>query len=432
MIEPDAGPDGRLRSSSRHEDAIQDGRRLQVGRPAQGSASFALRRRRPALAAGMLLAAVALVGLVGAVGGDEATPRSQSAADAVGGVGGPAAATVSPATGWTSDSIPAVPLPASRPTSTAAPRSTISHPLSRGSAGSDVKALQQRLSELSFRPGPADGQFGDLTRMAVWAYQKLVMGVPYDEPDGIVTPAMWLALQEPLPVRARRPRAGVHTEVYLPQQVLVVFDGDTPTFISHISSGQLVPPGDDFTKGQEWCAEVTIDPGEFGNADGTQPIQQGVCGNAWTPGGAFHVDRKIAGRRQSRLGGLLNPVYFNYGIAVHGASNVPLQPASHGCIRIPNAISREFYDLVDLKQDVLVWDGVKEPEAYGAQSGIWDWADPAYTTTTTPASTTTSTLRPTPATTMSRTPRVTTPTASTPSTTTTTSTVAVASTVPVG
>lgn len=428
MIESDAGPARRLRRSNACEADIQDDGTWQVGRPAQGGVSCALRRRRPALAAGMLLAAVALVGLIGGVGADEARPSSQSAAAAVGGGGSPVAATASPATGWTSDSIPAVPLPASGSTSTAAPRSTIDHPLSRGSAGSDVKALQQRLFELSFQPGPADGQFGDLTRMAVWAYQKLVMGVPYDKPDGIVTPAMWLALQDPLPVRARRPRAGVHTEVYLPQQVLVVFDGDTPTFISHISSGQLAPPGDDFTKGQEWCAEVTIDPGEFGNTDGTQPIQQGVCGNAWTPGGAFHVDRKIAGRRQSRLGGLLNPVYFNYGIAVHGASNVPLQPASHGCIRIPNAISRDFYDLVDLKQDVLVWDGVKEPEAYGAQSGIWDWADPAYTTTTSPASTTTSTVRPTPATTLSRTPPVTSP----PAPTTTTSTVSVAPTVPVG
>ena len=86
--------------------------------------------------------------------------------------------------------------------------------------------------------------------MAVWAYQKLVMGVGFKDPDGIVTPEMWLALQDPLPVHARRPEAGRHTEIYLPQQVLVVFDGDTPVFISHISSGELEEPGDDFTQGQ--------------------------------------------------------------------------------------------------------------------------------------------------------------------------------------
>ena len=57
-------------------------------------------------------------------------------------------------------------------------------------AGDEVQAPQQRLSDLGFQPGPIDGQFGDLTRMAVWAYQKLVMGVPYDQPNGTVTPDM--------------------------------------------------------------------------------------------------------------------------------------------------------------------------------------------------------------------------------------------------
>ena len=74
-----------------------------------------------------------------------------------------------------------------------------------------------------------------------------------------------------------------------------------------------------------------------------------------------------------------NPVYFNYGIAVHGAFQVPQDPASHGCIRIDNSFSEHFQSIVAIGEPVFVWDGVEEPEVYGAQSGLWDWADPNYT-----------------------------------------------------
>ena len=126
-----------------------------------------------------------------------------------------------------------------------------------------------------------------------------------------------------------------------------------------------------------------------GTTTGTEPIKKGVCGNSWTPGGVYEFYRKVEGNRESRLGGMLNPVYFNYGIAVHGAYNVPLEPASHGCIRMPNLISPTFFNLVNIGEQVFVWDGVEEPEDYGAQSGLWDWADPNYTTTTTSTTTTT-------------------------------------------
>ena len=43
---------------------------------------------------------------------------------------------------------------------------------------------------------------------------------------------------------------------------------------------------------------------------------------------------------------MMNPVYFNYGIAVHGADNVPLEPASHGCVRLNQTIAKFFPDLV--------------------------------------------------------------------------------------
>lgn len=335
-----------------------------------GGSDRRIPKAAPVLAALALLGTVGIVGVVGSLGRDDAQAGSSTVQQSA-----PMLTTTTT-------------LP---PTTTTIPKSTLSQPLSKGMAGPEVQRLQERLQALGFQPGPIDGSYGDLTRMAVWAYQKLVMGVPFKEPDGVVTPDMWLALQDPLNVHARRPAAGKHTEIYLPQQAIVVFDGDVPVFISHMASGELAPPGDDFNKGMEWCEEVTIDPGEGGN-DTAEPIKKGVCGNAWTPGGEYEFYRKHEGKRESRLGGMLNPVYFNNGIAVHGGYSVPLTPASHGCIRIPNAISQTFFDLVSKGEKVYVFDGVKEPEEYGAQSGLWDWTDPNYTTTT--SSTTSTTAAP--------------------------------------
>ena len=118
---------------------------------------------------------------------------------------------------------------------------------------------------------------------------------------------------------------------------------------------------------------------------------------------------------------MLNPVYFNYGIAIHGAYTVPLHPASHGCIRIPNTISPTFFNLVDRGEQVFVFDDIKEPEQYGSPSGFFDRNDPNYTTTT--SSTTTTTVPPTsaaPATTAKPVPPTSPPPVVTPSATTTT------------
>jgi Putative peptidoglycan binding domain/L,D-transpeptidase catalytic domain len=357
-----------------------------------------------------IVAAVALLGLVGVVGAIGVATRDDASADAPS--TGVAASTAAGASSTT------VTTTRPAPTTSTVPKTRIAGPLKRGMSGPEVRALQQRLTKLKFQPGPIDGQFGSLTQMAVWAYQKLVMGVPFDQPDGVVTPDMWLALQDPLRVHARRPQAGKHTEVYLPKQVLVVFNGDTPLFISHMSSGELAdPPGNDFNKGKDWCSEVTIDPGEQGNEKGTEPIKTGVCGNAWTPAGVYHFNRKYEGKRESRLGGMQNPVYFNYGIAIHGAYQIPLHPASHGCIRIPNLISPTFFNLVNKGEQVFVFDDVKEPEEYGSPPGFFDRRDPNYTTTTTttvpPVTAAPTTAKPAP-------PPVKTPPATTTTSTTTT------------
>lgn len=139
----------------------------------------------------------------------------------------------------------------------------------------------------------------------------------------------------------------------------------------------------------QWCEEVTISPGEYGNEDGTEPVNVGRCGISNTPGGVFTYHREVEGRRESALGGMLNPVYSNYGIAVHGASNVPSGAASHGCVRIPNDLSGRYQSLVAIGERVFVWDGIEEPEVYGEQLPTfdWEWEEYAATTTTMPPST---------------------------------------------
>jgi lipoprotein-anchoring transpeptidase ErfK/SrfK len=63
-----------------------------------------------------------------------------------------------------------------------------------------------------------------------------------------------------------------------------------------------------------------------------------ATGPAVTWDGRFRVNREMGnGWRQSDLGLLWRPKYFNAGIAVHGSTSIPGYPASHGCVRVSTA-----------------------------------------------------------------------------------------------
>ena len=257
-------------------------------------------------------------------------------------------------------------------TSTTLPKVPLDRRLKEGVKGDDVLRLQQRLAALKFDPGPLDGEFGQATKQAVWAFEKLVLKTPRKQATGVVTPEMWDLMQSNVEVKPRRDAdSPSHVEIYLPEQVMVVFKGSEVMLITHISSGSNEP----------WCEEVVIDPGEEGNNTMKQ-IKVGVCGEAVTPPGIFYFYNRKQGNRESRLGSMYNPVYFNFGIAVHGAILVPLEPASHGCVRIPMSIARYFPALVAYGDRVYVFDGIKEPEEYGSPPPPFDKPDPNYTTTT--------------------------------------------------
>ena len=48
------------------------------------------------------------------------------------------------------------------------------------------------------------------------------------------------------------------------------------------------------------------------------------------------------------LGQMYNPLFFiSTAYAIHGDTYVPLQPVSHGCVRIPMDIAAFFHTLVN-------------------------------------------------------------------------------------
>jgi hypothetical protein len=331
----------------------------------------------PAMAAVSVLLVVVAVAVSG--GGDE-TPAQAAFSSSV-----PVEASLVESTLTVPSSI----VPPVAIDTTAVAKTALDRTLVPGLLGDDVVALQRRLTELGFVPGVDDGFFGDQTRQAVWAFEKLILGTPRSEATGKVTNEMWQTMQDGIVIGPRRPGAGTHMEIYLPEQVAAVFTDDKPTLVMHISSGT----------GEEWCETVSLDTDAEGNKLEV-PEEKAVCGVSKTPGGVFRFKRQVIGDRVGALGRMFNPVYFNYGIAVHGAKQVPLEPASHGCIRIHQTISDTFQSYINLRDYVYVWgeDG-KQPENYSRKemTPVFNYPDPDATTTTsttTTVKTTTTTAKP--------------------------------------
>ncbi len=179
--------------------------------------------------------------------------------------------------------------------------SAVTHPTVRaGSRGAQVLALQRRLSSLGYWLGVADGQFGDLTRQAVMAIQKVV-GLSR---DGICGPATWSRVDAGTRPRARSARGHV-AEVSKATQTLLIVDSGVVKRIYNASTGS-----------------------------NQRYLQGGTWHIAATPSGSFKVFRRVNAWDSGPLGSLYRPQYFSGGIAVHGFTSVPSTPASHGCCRV--------------------------------------------------------------------------------------------------
>ncbi len=220
----------------------------------------------------------------------------------------------------------AVPAAAAAAPSAPAARTGVAAAGSRLQAGlsdSAVRTLQRRLAALKYYPGPIDGLLGPDTLEAMWAFQQ-VQGLPGED---YVSSRMERALAHPRAPRVLDRRAGANRiEVNLHTEVLVLYHNNHIELISHVSSGG----------GYYYC---TV----------------GGCAFAITPTGNFSTVVFMPGWVTVPLGEMYNPVFFiGTAFAIHGDTDVPLEPVSHGCVRIPMDIAAFFHNLVKVPGEPVI------------------------------------------------------------------------------
>lgn len=186
----------------------------------------------------------------------------------------------------------------------------------------EVLDAEQRLAALGYWTGPIDGKLDSGSRHALIAFQK----VEGRKRSGKLTLEELEALRA-----AARPLAkytgNAHVEIDLQRQVLfLVNDEGLVTHIVPVCTGN---------------EKSYVDHGEIHRAH--------------TPRGRFKVLRKISGIRISSLGLLYYPNYIHAGIAIHGSWAMQVYPDSHGCIRIPMSVAKEFSRLLPVGMEVIVF-----------------------------------------------------------------------------
>jgi hypothetical protein len=187
-------------------------------------------------------------------------------------------------------------------------------PDATGPSSPDVRLLQQRLADLGYlAPDGVDGVMGDQTRFAIIAFQKWRRSPA----DGVAGPETRAALERATrPVPIRRGPAGHRVEVLLDRQLTLAIDDNVVVRVMHMSSGK---PG-------------------FA-----------------TPTGSYSVFRKEA-RSWSVPYKVWLPwaTYFIGGVAFHEYPDIPIVPASHGCVRTPRYDAKWLFDFTPIGTPVVV------------------------------------------------------------------------------
>lgn len=187
-----------------------------------------------------------------------------------------------------------------------------------------IREVERRLSEMGYWTGAVDGVFDPATRSALLAFQKwegraITGRLTLDEVEATRNGAT------PKP----REAGYAHVEVDIDRQVLLVVSDDGGVRVLPVSTGNDQPFMD----------------------EGKESI-------AHTPRGRFLVYDKVIGWEQGPFRAMYYSNYISGGVAIHGYHSVPNQPASHGCIRIPNFAAREVSRRMPIGTIVLVYDKV--------------------------------------------------------------------------
>ena len=187
----------------------------------------------------------------------------------------------------------------------------------------ELKAAERRLSEMGYWTGPVDGVIDSVTRSGLTAFQKW----EGRRVTGLLTRSEFNAIRD---ATSPEPRDSgyKHIEVDLDRQVLLLTDEEgVVTKILPVSTGS-----------------------------GKRYKEPRMSGLAYTPRGRFRIYGKISGWRRSPLGLLFYPNYFSDGLAIHGNPEVPREPRSHGCVRIPMFAAEEISRQLPVGTIVLIYD----------------------------------------------------------------------------
>lgn len=186
------------------------------------------------------------------------------------------------------------------------------------------REAERRLSDMGYWTGAVDGRFDPATRSALIAFQKWE-GRPI---TGLLTLDELEALRTSASPKARELGYG-HVEVDLDRQVLLVVNDEGSVRVLPVSTG----------------SEKSF-------------MDKGQTSIAHTPRGRFLVYDKVIGWEKGPFRSMYYSNYISGGVAIHGYHTVPIQPESHGCIRIPNFAAREVSKLLPIGTIVLVYDKV--------------------------------------------------------------------------
>jgi hypothetical protein len=183
--------------------------------------------------------------------------------------------------------------------------------LSRGSKGSLVLMLQQRLNAMTYYCGVPDGKYSAQTRDAVLAFEKYERLKRNGSVDKTVWDVLWTA---GAPVPVYQGDYGRRVEADLTRQVLMLIEDNKVVMTVHVSSGK------------------------YG-----------------TPTGDWHIRTRSRTWRPTSLGPVFAPCYFMARNAIHGYPSVPTYPASHNCIRTPIWIQLKIVDQLEMGELVHVF-----------------------------------------------------------------------------
>jgi len=179
----------------------------------------------------------------------------------------------------------------------------------QGKRGVDTLLLQRGLEALGYAV-PVTGYYDDGTSRAVIAFRK-VNGM---ERIGYANPEVFkLVLQGRGAFRPKYPKAGYHVEYDWSRQVLGFFRDGKAVNVYHSSSGAPVTP---------------------------------------TVFGTFTFYRKEPGTNHL---GMVQSNYFIGGYAIHGYKDVPIFPASHGCLRVPIPNAYQIDRQISLGMKIMVY-----------------------------------------------------------------------------